>query len=93
MKTIVISGHSDDLVHVDGWDAYDEFGSEDATFVISGSDGRAVRVRIRYDGCWRIEVGHVDEDVPMLPVTIDEMHGYSARATVKDVSLVVREAR
>lgn len=92
-KTFVFSGASDDLIHVDGSDEFDEIGAQEATFVVAGTEGRFARIRVNYGrrGLWEVTVGPLDEDIPMLPVLVEMDTGYSARATVHNALTVLRE--
>lgn len=91
--TVVLYGASDDLIEVEG-DApgCDEYPAEDAHFVLVGAVAK-VRVRVWYTrrGVWAVAAAPVEEDTPMLPVALTGS-GYSARATVEGVTMVVREA-
>lgn len=54
MYTIVISGHSDDLIEIDG-DIAEEFQTDtNGPFYVGTSDGSLLR--ITYDGMWNINV-------------------------------------
>lgn len=90
---ITIYGASDDLIEIEG-DApgCDEYNDEAATFILTGPAG-AARVRVEYanPGVWEIGVGQVDEGVDLLPMRITGS-GYTARAEIEGVALVVREA-
>jgi hypothetical protein len=93
MADVTIYGASDDLVEIEG-EAYgcDEYNTESATFVLTGERGEGVRVSIFYTGpgVWAITASPLDEDVPMLPLTIVGER-YTAKATVTGVMQVTRE--
>lgn len=90
-ETITVYGSSDDLIEIEGA-TNREYDSADSHFVLVGRGGQA-RLRVWYTkrGVWAIAAAPVDEDVPMLPVTLTS-EGYSAKATVEGVNTVVREA-
>lgn len=93
-ETVVLYGASDDLIEVEGdVTGCDEYPGDDEHFVLIGEAGK-VRVRVWYTrgGIWAIAAAPVEEDEPMLPLYVGGS-GYSARATVEGVSLVVREAK
>lgn len=96
VSTIVLYGASDDLIEVEGdRPGCDEYNAEDQHFVLAGANG-TVRVRVWYTrrGLWAIAAAPVDEDTPMLPVAIEAGEkGYTAKATVHGVELVVAEAQ
>jgi len=86
-----ISGHSDDIVCVEG-DLTEEFyPSEDQTFFVAVSDGTLLRVS--YDGMWNIRVliNGTDTTIVHEPAT-DEDTNYSDVVTLTsewDVEWVV----
>lgn len=93
-QRVVLYGASDDLIEVEGKaNGCGEYNAEDEHFVLIGAEEK-VRVRVWYTdrGVWAVAAAPVDEGVPMLPVLITGV-GYSARATVEGVGLVVHEAR
>jgi len=81
---IKISGHSDDVVCVEG-DVTDEFyPSEDQPFFVGVSDGTLLR--ISYDGMWNIRVlitGSDDTKITYEPAT-DEDTNYSDIVTLEN---------
>lgn len=92
-STVVFFGSSDDLIEVEGHvSGCDEYTGEFATFVVIGTEAK-VRIKARYEdpGVWSLSVAPVDEGIPMLPVTITGS-GYTARATVEGVQMVIYEA-
>jgi hypothetical protein len=98
VSTVTIYGASDDLVEVDGdVPGCDEYGTDIATFKVTGQDDRVTRVGITYtaNGCWSIAAAPWDEDVPMVPATITDdyerrEHGphYTAVMTFNNVERV-----
>lgn len=52
----------------------------------------ATRVHIGFGplGVWSVALSPLDEDTPVLPATVDSER-YTARATFRDVSLVIQE--
>lgn len=93
-STVTLYGASDDLIEIEGdVSGCDEYNAEDEHFVLVGTEAK-VRVRVWFTrrGVWAIAVAPCDEDVPMLPVQITGS-GYSARAVVDDVHLVIHEAK
>jgi hypothetical protein len=89
---ITIYGASDDLIEIEGnAQGCDEYPGEDGVFVLIGDEAK-VRVRVTYTarGLWAIAAQPVEEDVPMLPIFLTGS-GYSARAEVHGVRLVVHE--
>lgn len=55
MKTITITGSSDDLIKVEG-DINEEFGYYSENSIFMGiSDGTLLKIRYDEDGIWRIE--------------------------------------
>lgn len=94
MPDVTLYGASDDLIEVEGDVAgCDEYSAEDAHFLLVGTEGRRVRVRVWYTrrGLWAIAAAPIEEDKPMLPLEITGS-GYTARALVRDVEMVVHEA-
>ncbi len=102
MHEVAIYGASDDLIEVEG-DApgCDEYNAEEATFVVTGANGSATRVEVKYGagGCWMIGVAPIDEDVAMVTMAMRQQArehpdapGYSARAVFADVQRVDRIA-
>lgn len=101
MKTVIFTGHSNDLVHVDDATGEEEhsaitYGEEivAASFVVGGR----VRVRAIYDGCWSFSAGHLAEEIPFpdWPIRTLKEHDYSARLEIDvpdECALVVREAK
>lgn len=89
---VTIYGESLDTIVVDGGSLGDvEYTEDDASFLLTGFEG-AVRVWVKYrDGCWMIGCSPAEEGTPMLPVKMDQAHGYSARAVVSGVRLVELE--
>ncbi|GAG48622.1 unnamed protein product [marine sediment metagenome] len=74
MKTLKISGASDDLVEMDGIagaDAFDCYGASNlmATFVLK-AEHRRMNIYAIYDGCWCFALSRADEDddAPAWPV-------------------------
>ena len=97
-RTIQISGHSDDTIVIEGnGNGLDEigcYGTNGENIVLTGEGGQAVRLRVRYGSVWTIEAGPVEEDTPMLAVTIvGGDNGYSAKAVVEDVTTLIHESR
>jgi hypothetical protein len=97
-RTITISGHSDDSIVIEGnGNGIDEigcYGTKGESIVVTGQGGQAARLKVRYGSVWSIEAGPLDEDVPMLAVTIvGSDNGYSAKAIIEDVTTLVHEAR
>ncbi len=94
-RTVFVYGASDDLIEVDGdVRGCDEYPSDDAHFVFSNGV-EAVRLRVWFTrrGLWAIAAAPVDEDTPMLPVRLEgAARGYSAKAQIDDVNLIVHEA-
>lgn len=93
MADVTLSGASDDLIEVEGdVPGCDEYNADDAHFVLASPEG-SVRVRVWFTkhGIWAIAAAPVDELEPMLPVHLTG-EGYSAKARVEGVKLVVREA-
>lgn len=90
---VVIYGSSDDLIEIEGaCKGCDEYNEDDATFVLIGGEARTL-VHVRYAdfGVWAITVSLAGEDIPMLPVAITGS-GYTAKATIEGVDLVIHEA-
>ena len=54
--TLIISGHSDDLIEVEGAirEEYSALDDEGGGLVVGASDGTAVRIRYADNGVWRI---------------------------------------
>lgn len=94
-EAVYVSGASDDLIEIEGsCSGCDEYPGHDEHFVLTGTGGRSVRVRVWYTrrGLWAIAVAPVDEGLPMLPVALDGAeNGYSARLMVPDVLNIVHE--
>ena len=97
IQTAVFTGHSDDIVYVEGVKGGDEFGcyqSDDdklvhATFVLGGK----LKVYAIYDGCWSFAVGLVDEDdIPEWPIRHKGFGGHSSIVEI-DVPAGVRLVR
>lgn len=95
MNTIKLYGASDDLIEVEGdVSGCDEYNGADAHFVLVGASAQT-RIRVWYTarGVWAISAAPTDEDVAMLPVSINNAEtGYSAEATVEGVHTIIREA-
>lgn len=92
MSVVTIYGSSDDLIEIEGTEpGCDEYNADDAHFVLIGPEGQ-VRIRVWYGkrGVWIIAAAPVEEDAPMLPLTIQGL-GYSAVAIVAGVDSVIRE--
>ncbi len=84
---IVIQGHSDDIVHYDMHGASDEVGHDCVRFTV-GDNARGVVVVMEYAARnlngWAATVCVLDEDVPLLPTTLDNAsNGYSVEVTVR----------
>lgn len=96
MDAVYFSGSSDDLIEVEGKvPGCDEYNSEDEHFLAIGPAGK-VRLRVWFTrrGLWAIAIAPVAEDVPMLAVSFEAVQtGYSARALVEGVEMVVHEAK
>lgn len=77
-KTIKFSGHSDDIVHLEGPAGDDE--SYQTEFIVA-TDAHRMRVKAIYDGVWAFAYGLVDEgdDVPDWSVLVAPAHSYSMR--------------
>ena len=94
--TVTLYGASDDLIEIEGdVPGCDEYNAEDEYFVLIGLEAKTrVRVWFTRGGVWAIAAAPVGEDIPMLAVVIEASErGYSARATVDGVHLVVHEAK
>lgn len=91
MTTITVSGHSDDLIEIDGdlseeWDAYstgDFDGSEEGAY-LTFSSGTLLRIRYTTVGVWRIDVLAlgVGTDVAVAEAPDEDDDDYSDIATV-----------
>lgn len=89
-EVITITGHSDDVVNIEGnGSGVDEAGGDDVTVVVHGSNDNgagAVRVRMRYGrhgATWYAGIGPLDEDIPMLVTTIRSAdNGYSPQVEI-----------
>lgn len=88
MKTITITGGSDDLVEVEGCKGADEF-----TYPSKGPwrgdliapDGGQLRVHVMYDGCWHVSAGQVDDGVllPDWPISFRQGSSYAVEMVVE----------
>lgn len=95
MSDVIIYGSSDDLIEVEGSvPGCDEYAAESATFVLHGGLGDAARITVMYggSGMWSIAIAPLDEDVPLLSVSMGMREGHSPRCLVSGVVSVVREA-
>jgi hypothetical protein len=96
-EVITITGHSDDVVNIEGnGSGIDEAGDGAALIVLGVNDlGNAgVRVKMRYtrNGVWTAEVGPVQEGLAMLVTTIKAAdNGYSVEVSVHGAVSVIRE--
>lgn len=94
-RTITISGHSDDVINVEGnGSGIDELRPNSkgtATAVVMAEEGRAVRVTMRYKGVWTAEIGQLEEDVPLAYLALRDAHGYSVAVTIPNVISIVQE--
>jgi hypothetical protein len=92
--SVIVYGASDDLIEIEGSvQGCDEYNGDDEHFVLIGDEAK-VRMRVWYTrrGVWAIAVAPVGEDIPMLEVQIAPAdRGYTARAIVNGVRLVVHE--
>jgi len=90
MSTIVVTGHSDDLIEIDG-DIREEFtytGDEEDN-LLGFSDGTILR--ITFGGPWRISIVHRGSaDFSLVQAPEDDDENYSDKATLSgDISWVV----
>lgn len=79
MNNLVMAGHSDDLVYATGCIGQDEFNAikTPIRFIVNG----CLFVTWRYNGVWSVELGQVDENLPIpedWTITIEiPVDGYS----------------
>lgn len=82
---ITLSGHSDDLIEVEG-DIREEFGAsikeDDPGELVAFSNG--VVLRIKYRTCWRIDLVAGQGHVHIVPCPEDDEDNYSDVATITE---------
>ncbi|OPZ65197.1 MAG: hypothetical protein BWY85_00735 [Firmicutes bacterium ADurb.Bin506] len=97
-EVITITGHSDDVVNIEGnRNGIDEAGDGASLIILGANDQSAsagVRVQMQYTrGVWAAAISPVQEDMPML-VTLVTMadNGYSVKVEVHGGVTLVQEA-
>jgi hypothetical protein len=81
-KTVILSGHSDDLVELDG-DIREEWTSYGEQAVVVFSDGTVLEIEFKNPGVWRITTlasGGADLAIEQAPA--DDEDNYSDKATL-----------
>lgn len=101
-EVITITGHSDDVVNIEGNGSGVDDAGEGASIVVLGANDKSanagVRVVMRYGrgsaAIWTAEVGPVKEDMPMLVVVIGlDDNGYSPKVEIHGgVTAIVEQA-
>lgn len=98
-----ITGHSDDLIHVEDHNRADEYGSNRLRFTIGDKDAGGLAVLMEYanakvtdQGCWHATICQLGEDVPIpWPVRVEVgSSGYSVEVNVgcpKEAALLIEE--
>ena len=64
-RTIIFSGHSDDIVMVTGYSSEHPYRQEEFSigpFTLKNTDGTGVTITPIYNGCWSFAIGLLDED-------------------------------
>lgn len=100
-EVITITGHSDDVVNIEGNGSGVDEASEGASIIVIGSNdnGNAgVRVKMTYGGkgrpaVWSADISPVEEDMPMLVTTVRGCsNGYSPQVEIHGGKTVIVEA-
>jgi hypothetical protein len=88
LETVQISGHSDDIITLEGQIRGELYANYDEPTLVVLSDGTVLQIEYNQDGIWKITTEAVGSDSSIRITPAGEQHDYSDVADVETSELV-----